>query len=101
MSQEEAEKEPVAEATSTVAKAPSLFRNYISFVGFAIAAAGLVSIALMLLLEFMGGEVASHNPYIGIFTYILFPSVMGFGMMVALLGIIWERRRRRKLAPED
>jgi nitrate/TMAO reductase-like tetraheme cytochrome c subunit len=82
-------------------KTPSLFRNYVSFGGFAIAAAGLVSIALMLMLEFMGGELASHNPYIGIFTYILFPSVMGFGLALAIFGAVWERRRRRRLAPED
>src|ERR1043166_3872826 len=83
-----------------VAKPPGLFRNYVSFAGAAIAAAGLVSIVLMLLLEFLGDGAASHNPYVGIFTYILFPTVMGFGVIVFFLGMLWERRRRRP-APGD
>ena len=82
-------------------KAPSLFRNYLSFAGAAIAAAGFVSIVLMLLLEFLGGERAGHNPYTAIFTYILFPSVMGLGLTVALLGMLWERRRRRRMKPDE
>ncbi|MDQ3745940.1 MAG: hypothetical protein M3444_16310, partial [Acidobacteriota bacterium] len=52
---------------------PGLFRNYISFAGSAIAAAGLVSIALMLLLDLFSNE-GRYNPYVGIFTYILFPT---------------------------
>ncbi|HZT59532.1 MAG TPA: cytochrome c3 family protein [Pyrinomonadaceae bacterium] len=86
---------------AAMTKAPSLLRNYISFAGFAVAAAGLVSIALMLLLDLAGADDASRNPYIGIFTYILFPSVMGFGLVVALAGAVWERRRRRRQTPEE
>lgn len=82
-------------------KAPSLFRNYISFAGAAIAAAAFVSIVLMLMMEFMGGEEAGHNPYTGIFTYVLFPSVMVFGLTLVLGGMLWERRRRRRLSPEE
>src|ERR1043165_7108634 len=82
-------------------KARSLFRNYLSFAGAAIAAAGFVSIVLMLLLEFMGGERSGNNPYTAIFTYILFPSVMGLGLAVALLGMLWERRRRRRMKPDE
>jgi nitrate/TMAO reductase-like tetraheme cytochrome c subunit len=89
------------EGATPVTKTPGLFRNYISFAGAAIAAAGLVSIALMLLLDLLGDEAASHNPYLGIFTYILFPTVMGFGIVVVLLGMLWERRRRRRLAPGE
>src|ERR1044071_8047708 len=68
------------EAAPPAAGRPSVFRNYVSFAGGAIAAAGFVSIVLMLLLEFVGGEAHGHNPYTGIFTYIIFPSVMGFGL---------------------
>src|SRR5215212_1648474 len=80
---------------------PSVFRNYVSFAGGTVAAAGLVSIALMLLLELMGGEESRHNPYVGIFTYILFPSVMVFGILLLLLGGAWERRRRHRMKPEE
>jgi hypothetical protein len=89
----------MSEAESPARRVPSLFRNYISFAGAAIAAAGLVSIALMILLELTGSE--SHNPYLGIFTYIIFPSVMGFGLLLIPLGMLWERRRRRKLSPAE
>src|ERR1044072_6016715 len=82
-------------------KTPSVFRNYISFAGTAIAAAGFVSIALMLLLEFVGGEAHGSNPYTGIFTYILFPSVMGFGIVLFLIGGAWERHRRHKMKPDE
>jgi nitrate/TMAO reductase-like tetraheme cytochrome c subunit len=82
-------------------KAPSVFRNYVSFAGSAVAAAGFVSIALMLLMEFAGGDEAGHNPYVGIFTYIIFPSVMGFGLVVFLAGGVWERRRRHRMRPDE
>jgi Na+/melibiose symporter-like transporter len=105
MSQEEEGKaagEAADEATTAPsAKTPSLYRNYISFAGAAIAAAGFVSIALMLLLEFIGGDEHGGNPYIGIFTYILFPSVMGFGLVLFFLGALWERHRRHKMRPDE
>jgi hypothetical protein len=49
------------------APAPGLIRNHVSFAGAAIAAAGFVSIVLMMLLEFTSNE-GRHNPYVGIFT---------------------------------
>jgi hypothetical protein len=90
---------PGQPAPGATGRAPGLFRNYISFAGAAIAAAGLVSIVLMLLLELTGSE--SHNPYLGIFTYIIFPSVLGFGLLLVPVGMLWERRRRRKLSPAE
>ena len=82
-------------------KAPSVFRNYVSFIGAAVAAAGFVSIALMILLEFAGGDEHGSNPYTGIFTYIVFPSVMGFGILLFLLGGGWERHRRHRMRPDE
>ncbi|MGD9589537.1 MAG: NapC/NirT family cytochrome c [Pyrinomonadaceae bacterium] len=72
---------------------PGLFRNYISFIGFAIAAASLISIALLFLIEITSG---SENPYTVLVTYILLPSVLVFGLAVAVIGALLERRRRRK-----
>jgi hypothetical protein len=77
-------------------KIPSLFRNYISFVGTAIAAASATCIILLFLLELTGGN---HSPYLGILTYILFPSVLVFGLVLIPIGMLWERRRRRRFAP--
>ena len=74
-------------------KFPSLLRNYLSFIGMAIVAACLTSIALLVLIELSSG---TDNPYTVLVTYILLPSVMGFGIFLVLLGMLLERRRRRK-----
>jgi hypothetical protein len=74
-------------------KVPSLFRNYVSFVGAAIATASLLSVVLLFLIEITG---ATENPYLGILTYIIFPSVLMFGLFVFILGSLIERRRRHK-----
>lgn len=69
----------------------SLFRNYISFIGTAIVAASLTSIALLALIELSSG---SDNPYTVLVTYILLPGVMLTGIALILLGMLIERRRR-------
>ncbi|HCX29405.1 MAG TPA: hypothetical protein DHU55_06475, partial [Blastocatellia bacterium] len=51
-------------------KRPSLFRNYISFVGAAIVIASLASVLLLFLIEITS---TVENPYVGILTYIIFP----------------------------
>lgn len=79
-------------------KVPSLLHNYISFAGIAIAVASLASIVLLFLIEFTG---QSEQPYLGILTYILLPGVLLFGLFVVLVGVLYERRRRRKLTPEQ
>ena len=79
-------------------KAPSLFRNYVSFVGAAIAVASLASGFLLFLTEMTS---AHENPYLGILTYIVFPAVLIFGVLIIILGMVLERRRRRRLTPED
>src|SRR5881396_1610668 len=79
-------------------KPPSLFRNYISFVGAAIVIASLVSVTLLFLLEITS---SGENPYLGILTYIIFPSILMFGLVVVILGILRERRRRRRASPEE
>lgn len=87
------------EAPPRSVKVPSLFRNYVSFAGAAVAAAAFTGIVLLFLIELT--EEAGHAPYIGIFAYILFPSIMGFGLVVVALGMLLERRRRRRLSPEE
>ena len=74
-------------------KAPTLFRNYISFVGAAIISASLVSIVLLFLLEITS---TAENPYLGILTYIIFPSILLFGLLVSFIGAVLERRRRHR-----
>jgi len=88
----------MSEAEQTNAKQPSLFRNYISFVGAAISSAALVSIVLLFLVEITSKQ---ENPYLGILTYIIFPSVLIFGLIVVMLGRTLERRRRHKASPSE
>ena len=79
-------------------KLPSLFRNYISFVGAAITAAALVSVGLLFLVEITS---KTENPYLGILTYIIFPSILIFGLTVVVLGLLIERHRRHKGTPSE
>jgi hypothetical protein len=79
-------------------KVPSLYHNYVSFLGTVIAAGSIVGITLLFLLELTG---QATQPYLGIFTYIMLPGVMMFGMAVVALGMFRERRRRRDMTPEE
>ena len=72
----------------------SLLRNYISFAGFAIAASSLTCILLLILIELTGSS--GDNPYRDLITFIFFPSILGFGLFVVLVGALLERRRRRR-----
>lgn len=82
----------------TTSKPPSIFRNYISLVGAAIVIASLVSVVLLFLIEITS---RGDNPYLGILTYIIFPSILMFGLAVVILGAFLERRRRRRASPEE
>jgi nitrate/TMAO reductase-like tetraheme cytochrome c subunit len=76
-------------------KAPSRFRNFISFIGLAIVVSTITSIVLLFAIE----QTAGHdNPYLGIFTYIVFPSIMMFGLFIMVVGALIEWRRRIKHA---
>lgn len=79
-------------------KPPSLFRNYISFVGAAIVGASVVSTTLLFLLEITS---SGENPYLGILTYIILPSILMLGLFIVIVGMIRERRRRRRASPDD
>lgn len=79
-------------------KTPSLLRNYVSFVGAAIGIAAIASGTLLFLMEITS---TGENPYLGILTYIVFPTFLMFGLLLGGLGMLLERRRRRKHAPEE
>jgi len=79
-------------------KLPSLFRNYISFVGAAITAAAFVSVVLLFLVEITSKQ---ENPYLGILTYIILPSVLSLGLLIIIVGLLIERRRRHKGTPTE
>jgi hypothetical protein len=74
-------------------KPARLYRNAISLVGATIVVASVVSIILLFVTEMIG---ARHKPYLGIFTYIIFPAVMIMGLAIVVLGMLLERRRRHR-----
>ena len=78
-------------------KRPSLFRNYISFVGAAIVVASLASVLLLFFIEITATD---ENPYVGILTYIIFPSILILGLAIVFVGMMLERRRRHRSAPD-
>jgi nitrate/TMAO reductase-like tetraheme cytochrome c subunit len=88
----------MTEASKSIEKTPTIFRNYISLVGAAIVIASLVSVVLLFLIEITS---RGDNPYLGILTYIIFPSILMFGLVVVILGAFLERRRRRRASPEE
>src|SRR5215203_1939450 len=94
---DETENAPNEQNAATGTKKASLLRNYVSFLGIALAAASLTSIALLVLIELSSG---GDNPYTVLVTYILLPSVLGFGIFLIIAGMLIERRRRRK-NPEE
>ncbi|MDX6613674.1 MAG: hypothetical protein QOD75_2860 [Blastocatellia bacterium] len=83
----------MSDDTAAATKAPTLFRNYISFAGALIVAASLASIILLFLIEF---TKAADNPYLGIVTYTILPAFLILGIAVILGGMALERRRRRR-----
>lgn len=77
---------------------PSLFRNMISLIGATIAVASLLCILFLFLAELFAGH---ENPYLGIFTFIIFPAIMIAGLLMIPIGMLIEHRRRRNKAPSE
>ncbi|MBS1795581.1 MAG: NapC/NirT family cytochrome c [Acidobacteria bacterium] len=94
----EEKNENAGEEKGKEVKVPSLYHNYVSLIGTVIAITSLISIIFLFALEITG---SSDQPYLGILIYIMLPGVMVFGIFVILAGMFLERRRRRKLTPEQ
>lgn len=84
----------MSEVTRARKKNSSLSHNFISLVGATIVVASLASIAFLFLTEIIGSR---DKPYLGIFTYIIFPAFMLMGLATVLTGMFIERRRRSKI----
>ena len=68
---------------------PQEIYNIISLSGVGIALFGLSAIVILWVLNIISGKT---NPYLGIFTFILFPAVLVFGLLLIPLGM-WRKRR--------
>ncbi|MBZ5645758.1 MAG: NapC/NirT family cytochrome c [Acidobacteriia bacterium] len=79
-------------------RAPGLIRNTLSLAGVIVALVALANMIFLLLVD----VVSEHpRPYLGIFAYMIFPGILGFGAFLIAAGLFLERRRRKRLAPGE
>src|ERR1051325_3041295 len=69
----------------------SIFRNWISLAGVAIAVSSLFSFLLLLTLDYFAKE---ESPYLGILTYLVAPAFLVIGLL--LIGVGWFLHRRKR-----
>ena len=79
--------------SETESKTPGLSQNFVSLFGLTVVFASVAGIIFSFLIELLGSR---QNPYLGIFSYIVFPSFLFFGLILFFGGRLLERRRRRK-----
>src|SRR5512142_3582826 len=79
-------------------KHTGLYRNAISFLGALIAAGSILLIIFALALDW---SLKSPSPYIGIFTYMVFPAFFAVGAILYLYGMRRESLRRRAAGTEE
>jgi nitrate/TMAO reductase-like tetraheme cytochrome c subunit len=79
------------------ARKPSLARNFASTVGAIISVIAIANIVFLVFADVLGNHA---NPYAGILAYMVLPAVMVAGFVLIVLGMILERRRRRRHAPD-
>jgi len=71
----------------------SLLRHPLSLIGAGLVVLSGVSILFLFLIEAIAGR---SNPYLGIFTYMIYPALLILGLILVPAGIFFERRRRVK-----
>ncbi len=79
-------------------KNTGLYRNPISYVGGLIAAGSALLIIGTVLVGF---SLVQPSPYLGIWTYMIFPGFLVMGLGVFFFGMWWEHRRRRKAGTSE
>lgn len=78
---------PIARIKKTF---PKIFYNPITIVGALMSIISFILIILLSIIEFL---TVDSNPYLGIITYIGFPSFLLIGLLLIALGAIVENRR--------
>ena len=84
--------------TNESAKPLRLSRNLISEAGIGIFVVALANLGFLIYLD---ATRENSNPYMGILTWIVAPAILIFGMALFAGGIFIERRKRRRLAPDE
>ncbi|HYB89873.1 MAG TPA: NapC/NirT family cytochrome c [Candidatus Binataceae bacterium] len=91
-----ASKEEPKEAESIRRPPLSLLRNWISLTGVIIGGFTLANMLALLLAATILGMRPS--PYFGIVVYLLFPAIALVGLLLIVVGMLFQRRRLRRLA---
>jgi hypothetical protein len=71
---------------------PGFFRNPLVIAGAFFALVSLANIVFLLLSDILA---ARERPYVGIFTYLILPSILVLSLLVLAAGLVSEVRRRR------
>lgn len=80
-----------------IKKGTGLYRNIFSYFGLIII---LISIGLIFATLLWSYSLKAPSPYLGIFTFLIFPAFLFFGVFIFFLGIFKESRRRKKYKAE-
>jgi hypothetical protein len=74
----------------------AMMRNTVSLIGVILAALSATLIVLLSIVAAAG--LAGPGPYFGVVSYVVLPAVFVLGVLLIILGLIWERRRVRLAA---
>jgi len=88
------EKKPASKRASKASGGRPLYYNIVSHLGGLVVVLGAILIVISMGVHITNPTV---NPYVGIFTYMVFPTLVGIGGTIFLLGMRWEAGRRKKL----
>ena len=77
---------------------PGLVRNFTSLIGGALAAISLANIVFLVLVSWISPQ---PSPYLGILAFLVFPAFLILGLVLVPVGMLLERRRRRKPTPGE
>src|SRR6476659_4609942 len=78
-------------------KQRSLARNIISEAGVVVVAIALANIIFLIYVDVTSAE----NPYLVIMAYIILPTILALGIVLFVIGMLVERRKRRRMSPEE
>ena len=76
-------------------KRPGLVQNWLSLLGFIVAAGSFFAVVCLIAIDFFS---RFSNPYMGILTYFVAPVFLFLGIFLVVAGIVWERRRLHQRA---
>ncbi len=71
-------------------KFPKSFYNPVSIVGLTLAFLSFGLIVFLMIIEVLTAE---HKPYMGIIAFVILPIFLILGIIVFIIGLIWERRK--------